>query len=71
MRTISTYLNISLIEVKGQGKLSGDTLVKVNGQLITQNEEIQGTAELGEVTAVERALQRAVELGHTEIVFTK
>lgn len=53
------------------GKVKWGYLVKFNGQLITsQKEEIQGTAQLAEVTAVERALQRAVELGHTEIVLT-
>lgn len=40
-------------------------------QLITsQTDEITGTAQLAEVTAVERALQKVVELGHKEIVLT-
>ncbi len=53
------------------GKVRWGYLVKHDGQLITlQSGELKGTAQLAEITAVERALQKAVELGHTEIVLT-
>ncbi len=53
------------------GKVRWGYLVKHNGKLITsQSEEITGTAQLAEITAVEKALQKAVELGHKEIVLT-
>lgn len=53
------------------GKVRWGYLVKHNGQLITsQNGEIRGTAQLAEVLAVMKALQKAVELGHKEIVLT-
>ncbi len=53
------------------GKVRWGYLVKHNGQLITSsNGEILGTAQSAEVTAVLKALQKAEELGHKEIVLT-
>lgn len=57
------------------GELGGEVkwgyLVKHNGQLITSGQgESGGTAQLAEVTAMMKALQKAMELGHKEIVLT-
>ncbi|KAK9970281.1 hypothetical protein ABG768_026236, partial [Culter alburnus] len=49
------------------GKVKWGYLVKKDGQLITsQCQEIEGTAQLAEVMAVVKALEKAVELGHKE-----
>ncbi|MGL5903999.1 MAG: RNase H family protein, partial [Cetobacterium sp.] len=53
------------------GKTKWGYLVRKDGQLITsKSQEIEGTAQLAEVVAVEKALEKAVELGHKEIVLT-
>ncbi len=53
------------------GKVRWGFLVKHNGQLITSGDgEITGSAQLAEVTAVLKALQKAEELGHKEVVLT-
>ncbi|ROL55121.1 hypothetical protein DPX16_15216 [Anabarilius grahami] len=53
------------------GKVKWGYLVKKDGQLITsQCQEIEGTAQLAEVMAVVKALEKAVELGHKEVVLT-
>uniref|UniRef100_A0A8C1CAL9 ribonuclease H n=1 Tax=Cyprinus carpio TaxID=7962 RepID=A0A8C1CAL9_CYPCA len=53
------------------GKVKWGYLVRHERKLITsQSGEITGTAQLAEVMAVEKALQKAIELGHKEIVLT-
>lgn len=53
------------------GKVKWGYLVRKDGQLITsKSQEIVGTAQLVEVVAVEKALEKAVELGHKEIILT-
>ncbi len=67
MTDISTSQSISQMA----GKVRWGFLVKHDGQLITSGDgEITGSAQLAEVTAVLKALQRAEELGHKELVLT-
>lgn len=54
-----------------KGKVKWGYLVKQDGDLVTsESGEIAGTAQLAEVMAVSKALERAVALGHKEIVVT-
>lgn len=58
-------------ESERAGKVKWGYLVKKDRQLITsQSQEIEGTAQLAEVMAVVKSLEKAVELDHKEVVLT-